>query len=679
MSTSRWTAPVLTTLVALAFAAAPAGAAIRLGPITSFGPFEQPNDVAVDQSNGDVLVSDVGTHAVHVFARKSATEYEQVAELTGVETPGHEAFAFSPNEPAPLAVNSSNGAVYIGDIGHHVVDKFALTGPNEYKYECQITGFHASCHPNLSGEEGTPEPHFGETAGVAIDSHANVYISDYGHNEVDEFNAANEDIAQISSGLTTEPANLAIDTLGNLYLSKFQGSTEKLKINTTTGAIEGEQENFSAGGTRAVGIDPSNNDVYVDHVSLISHYDSLGVELDPIALPGMDSEGVAIDGTTHDIYISDKGHEDIKVVGPVVVPDVKTGPAVEITDKTAKLTGEVNPLGTAAASDFFEFGETTLYGLSTPAPPGNNAGTGTTYTAATPVLVEDLIPGTTYHYRLAATNSTEVLNEGEDKIFTTLPEDPKVDEPAASASNITTERVTFHGTVQPGNGPTTYHFVYGTTENYDHTLPSIGIGSGFSPVEVEQASGATLSPGTEYHFALVAQNVGGTTIGTDHTFITPTTALLPTARPAVNVNAATAITQTGATLSGIVNPEGLPTTYTFELGAAEGAYETRVFGNLAGEPGSATATFTNLQPGTVYHYRVVATNAAGTTATPDQTFVTASLPQTITIPPTPLLVPTPVFPPVRYGTLKCKKGYVKKGAKCVRKKHPRPKPKKRHG
>jgi hypothetical protein len=667
--------------VALAISTATAPGAVRLGPVTTFGSLGQPNDVAVNQSNGNVLVSDVSTHAVHLFVRKSASEYEQVGEITGAETPGHEPFAFAPHEPAPVAVDSSNGALYIGDIGHHVVDKFGLTGLNEYKYECQITGFHGGCHPNLSGEEGTPEPHFGETAGVAVDSHGDVYVSDFNHNEVDEFNAADGDIAQIASGLTKEPANLAIDTLGNMYLSKFDGPVQKLHIDTVTGTIEHEQASFAPGETRAVGIDPSTNKAYIDMISQISRYESSGgALLPPVTLPGMASEGVAVNGGTGEVYVSDRGHEDIAVFGPVTVPDVKTGPALEVKTTSAQLTGEVNPLGTAEASTYFEFGETKGYGTTTPAPPGVAAGTGTEFTAAAPAVVEGLIPGTTYHYRLDATNSTGILDEGEDRTFTTPPEAPKVDEPLAFASNITTSSTIFHGTVQPGNGETRYHFIFGATEAYGHALPEIGIGSGFSPVEVEQASGAVLDSGVTYHFALVAENAGGTTVGHDEMIQTLSTAPAPTTQPTINLNPVSAITPTEATLSAAVGPEGHPTKYIFELGYAPGAYETRVFGSLAGELGTSlvVATFTNLQPGTVYHFRAVAINAAGTTASPDQTFVTALFPQSITIPPTPLLVPVPPEPSTEPPGVRCKKGFVKHANKCVRKKHHRPKPKKRH-
>ena len=46
-----------------------------------------------------------------------------------------------------------------------------------------------------------------------------------------------------------------------------------------------------------------------------------------------------------------------------------------------------------------------------------------------------------------------------------------------------------------------------------------------------------------------------------------------------------------------------------------------------------------LQPGTVYYYRVVATNADGTTYGEEQSFATESFPTAFAIPATPALLP----------------------------------------
>jgi hypothetical protein len=80
---------------------------------------------------------------------------------------------------------------------------------------------------------------------------------------------------------------------------------------------------------------------------------------------------------------------------------------------------------------------------------------------------------------------------------------------------------------------------------------------------------------------------------------------------------------------------------------------------------SAVADIGGLTVATTYHFRVVASNEFGTTYGPDQSLTTVS-------PPTPP-PPTETKPPK-----KCKKGFVKKNGKCVKKKTKK-KSSKRHG
>ena len=116
------------------------------------------------------------------------------------------------------------------------------------------------------------------------------------------------------------------------------------------------------------------------------------------------------------------------------------------------------------------------------------------------------------------------------------------------------------------------------------------------------------------------------------------------------------VTQTGATLEATVRPALSPTTYHFEYGTSVsyGAItpESPSIGADNGEHAVSQA-IGGLAPGTTYHFRVVAANGIGTTTGPDQTFQTAAA----AVP-----VPQPSSP------VKCKRGFVKRHGKCVRKK-----------
>ncbi len=119
--------------------------------------------------------------------------------------------------------------------------------------------------------------------------------------------------------------------------------------------------------------------------------------------------------------------------------------------------------------------------------------------------------------------------------------------------------------------------------------------------------------------------------------LTVTVAALAASPPAVSGESATAIGDSSATVSASVTPAGQETTYAFEYGTdTHYASQTAVQSAGAGtQPVTATAALTGLHPGTVYHYRVLATNAGGTTPGPDATFKTTG----IAPPETPLTQP----------------------------------------
>jgi subtilisin family serine protease len=86
------------------------------------------------------------------------------------------------------------------------------------------------------------------------------------------------------------------------------------------------------------------------------------------------------------------------------------------------------------------------------------------------------------------------------------------------------------------------------------------------------------------------------------------------------------VAQTGATLTGTVDPRGVATTYRFEYGKTS-SYGTRVpLSNESAGSGSGatlkTQAVSSLQESTTYHFRLVATNANGTTYGKDEAFTT---------------------------------------------------------
>lgn len=96
-------------------------------------------------------------------------------------------------------------------------------------------------------------------------------------------------------------------------------------------------------------------------------------------------------------------------------PVVTTGTAANISSTTVTLNGQINPSG-ALTTAAFQYGGSTAYGASASAALSPADG-------ATPQLVSTTLtglqPGTTYHYRLSATNAGGT-SSGNDAVFSTL-------------------------------------------------------------------------------------------------------------------------------------------------------------------------------------------------------------------------------------------------------------------
>jgi streptogramin lyase len=98
--------------------------------------------------------------------------------------------------------------------------------------------------------------------------------------------------------------------------------------------------------------------------------------------------------------------------------------------------------------------------------------------------------------------------------------------------------------------------------------------------------------------------------------------------PEVTTGAASLITSSRATLAGVVNTIGSATSYTFEYGrtTAYGSATAPQTVTAGGNPVALSAPVSGLQPTTLYHYRLVATNARGTITGSDRMFTTISGP-----------------------------------------------------
>jgi phosphodiesterase/alkaline phosphatase D-like protein len=195
----------------------------------------------------------------------------------------------------------------------------------------------------------------------------------------------------------------------------------------------------------------------------------------------------------------------------------------------------------------------------------------------------------------------------------------------AAATSPANTTATLNGTVNPNGLDTQYAFQYGPTILYGLETTVTDAGSGTTDASVT-ANLTGLQPGTTYHYRIIAISSGGTTAGTDLTFTTTGTAPVNSPfTPVATTGTSTGANPSGAGVAGTVNPESLPTTYYFQFGTSNAyGYQTAPQSLAAGTTlQSVTAVLTGLASTTTYHYRLVATNADGTSVGNDATFTTA--------------------------------------------------------
>ncbi len=187
-------------------------------------------------------------------------------------------------------------------------------------------------------------------------------------------------------------------------------------------------------------------------------------------------------------------------------------------------------------------------------------------------------------------------------------------------TGLTTTSATLTATVNPNGNQTGVGFQYGITSAYGQASNTHSVGAGTKPVKVTSAI-IGLTPGTVYHYHVIALNKAGSATGADRTFTTsgPPPAAVVTGPP-VNVF------KTAATVTGSVNPEGADTTWAVDYGLSTNyGAETVPAQPLAKVVTSlpVSATLAGLSPATLFHYRIVAFHNGNVVSTgADATFFT---------------------------------------------------------
>jgi DNA-binding beta-propeller fold protein YncE len=492
--------------------------------------------------------------------------------------------------PAGVAVDQASNDVYVVDGGGSRVEKFEASGVFVAAFGADVGGpgvnvCTTACGP---GTQGSGDGQFSGPVGIAVDSSGNVYVVDSGNNRVEKFSSSGVYLSQITAtdpsctkAFETPTAVAVAPASGALYVTDTKNN-RVVKVDPATGLCDGVfDSSIAASGTfsspSGVATDSAGTIYVLDSGNArVEKFDSAGAFLSVLDSGGSPN-AVAVDATSKNVYVAD----GTPATGQIIEYD-STGTVLET----------------------FGFGNVNF---------------------PKELTVDDALSKVFVIHGFVA---SEVLIFGQ----TTLPHTV-----TGAASGVTATSATVAGTVNPEGTETSYTFQYGLDTTYSTgcstppcSSPSTPAGSGGSAVPA--SAGLTeLQPNITYHYRLVGTNAAGTTFGADETFKTEGEA------PTILGESSSGVGPTAATLQAQINPNNQGTTYTFEYSTSEAevlaAKGTKLLGaaalggfNLAGEPASVEAS--SLTPITVYYYRVLATNATGTTTDP-------TIEQFVTLPPPP--------------------------------------------
>ena len=546
----------------------------------AWGSNSQELTVAVDQSSGEVFASQSNGRTINIFENGHLTQ--QWKSINGAQCCTGDTHIAIDNSTTP-----SRGRVYLS-LASPEDDIEAL---DDEQRPVQFPA--AASYIDKNKLTGTPSGAFGKVENITVDNNGNIYVTDGEKGVVDEFEST------------------------GLFLRTFPDPS----------ALSDAERSFPGSG--GVGVDPTNGNVLItgNFTKPLEEYDSAGNFLETLkedASGHMQTEGSP--GVNSEGYLYLPTNSGIDIFSPNgVVPEVTYQPVSHPTTTSGTLNATVDPNGGGPITQCqFEYGAGTSYsGGTIPCTPDPNAASpGSNFTEPTDVSAEisGLATESEYHYRVVVkcANGTKY---GADQIYTP----DQVLGLSTDASTALSESGATLNASFLGNGEDThYYFEWGPTTAYGHTSaasPGEDAGTPSGPNRTSLSFELNgLDSYATYHYRIVATNAGGTSDGADKTFTT-----LPGVPSGRNL-LTTAVHSDRAVLHGEINPNGAATSARFEY-VDDSSFQQSGWANAASAPApevavgmgkeyqSVTTLVNGLQPGTLYHFRAVGANEAGSGST----------------------------------------------------------------
>jgi hypothetical protein len=216
------------------------------------------------------------------------------------------------------------------------------------------------------------------------------------------------------------------------------------------------------------------------------------------------------------------------------VTTLPAGPVTySVTSKSATVEGTVDTQD-LPTSYWVEYGSSVAYGQLTP----EKSVAGSLEGVPIAQIVSELLPSSTYHYRLASSNALGTSYSSDQTATTGAFTPPTVS--TGGASGISQNSATLSGTISTNSLQTSYGFEISTEpDNYG---PATGLGAiGGSLTEEVSVMLGELQPGTTYYYRVTATNADGTSHGEPESFATPSFPTLITASASLPLIATPAI------------------------------------------------------------------------------------------------------------------------------------------
>lgn len=455
--------------------------------------------------------------------------------------------------PSGLAVDQSSGDVYVSDNGQRRVSKFTssgeflfMVGANVDKTKVALEGGASQAEKNLctaasgdtcgNGETGSGPGEFGPSIKtIVVGSTGIVWVGD--EDRLTSFDSSGAAAATITLPGASYTQSLALDSADDFYvISAALPGVRELEADTGTPLKTLD----AAGQARTVTLDEANNMYIGDSTTpyRFKVYDPAGKQTSEfgagqvIGGPGTGNvyggNEIAVGDSSGRLYAaSGRSSESESVVQAFALPE--PGPQVvsqgveNILPDSATLTAAINP-ESYETTYRFQYGTDESYGHST---------IPQTLTADefesedVKAALDELIPGAIYHFRVVATNNcnssepAEVCTaQGEDRTFTTPPA-VRID--AQWATDVTAHTAELHAEMDPLGVEAEAWLEYGTGEGYGQVVPLAGLDNGVGAVSSEAVL-TGLQAGAAYHYRFVARDVRDaatyTVYGPDQTFTT---------------------------------------------------------------------------------------------------------------------------------------------------------------